>query len=69
MSRTTSALLRIASLLLIVFLFCLLIPNLGHPPEASYRSRCRNNLKQIMLAMHDYGSSQKKRNIDIESSC
>jgi len=37
-----------------------LIPPLGHPPEASWRTQCKYNLKQIGLALHtyhdDYGS-------------
>jgi len=31
-------------------LFYLLVPTLGHPAEASNRTQCKNNLKQIMLA-------------------
>lgn len=34
-------------------LFALFVPG-GHPPEAGHRSQCRNNLKQIGLALHNY---------------
>lgn len=36
--------------------FLMLLPRLGHPPEASRRSTCRNNLKQLGLAFHNFES-------------
>lgn len=32
----------------------LLLPTMGHPPEASHLSSCKNNLKQLGLALHNY---------------
>lgn len=40
---------------LIVLAAWLLLPSLGgHPPEARWRSACKNNLKQLGLALHNY---------------
>ena len=32
----------------------LLLPTTGHPPEAYHRSECKNNLKNLGLALHNY---------------
>lgn len=39
---------------LLALAVAVLLPSLGHPPEAHWRSRCRNNVKQIVLALHNY---------------
>ncbi len=44
----------VAAVLLTCCVFACLIPPLGHPPEATWRSRCKYNLKQIGLALHTY---------------
>lgn len=41
-------------------LFYLLLPTLGHPAEASYRTQCKNNLKHIMLAHHNNHDFQRR---------
>jgi Protein of unknown function (DUF1559) len=38
---------------LLIGVVWLLVPNLG-PREASPRTQCKNNLKQLVLALHDY---------------
>lgn len=42
-----------------VFVCWLMIPSLGHPPEAYHRSACKNNLKQLGLALHNYHDAHK----------
>src|SRR5579864_1434043 len=44
----------VAVLLLVCGLFACLIPPMGHPPEASWRAQCKNNLKYIGQALHNY---------------
>lgn len=44
----------LAWFLLFCVLVALLLPATGSAPEAPRRSQCINNLKQIMLAMHNY---------------
>ena len=39
---------------LVALAVAVLIPSLGHRPEVWWRSRCRGNVKQIMLALHNY---------------
>lgn len=41
-------------LLLLLALFYLLLPVVGHPPEAYYRVDLNNNLKQVGLGLHNY---------------
>jgi hypothetical protein len=46
--------LGVAGLLVVGVLLTLMLPGLGHPPEATYRTQCKNNLKQIAIALHNY---------------
>ena len=41
-------------IVIVAMLIFLSLPRRGHPPEASHRSQCKNNLKQIGLALHNY---------------
>lgn len=45
--------------MLTLFVAWLFIPSLGHPPEASHRSECKNNLKNLGLALHNYHDTYK----------
>lgn len=47
-------LVAIYSALGLVVLFMLLLPSMGHGPEPERRTACKNNLKQIGLALHNY---------------
>ena len=40
--------------LTVAALWFVFVPGLGHPPEAMHRTECKNNLKQIGLALHNY---------------
>jgi hypothetical protein len=47
-------LLKLGGLAAIVVVIIELLPNVGHGPSASRRTQCKNNLKQIALALHNY---------------
>lgn len=42
------------SLLIVFFAIVFFMPSLAHPPDAYFRTTCRNNLKHLMLALHNY---------------
>lgn len=44
----------LAVIVILLLLFALLMPGLGHPREASYRMTCAFHLKQLGLALHNY---------------
>ena len=49
----------IVTVFLIFILLCVLLPPVSHPREASYRSQCKNNLKQWGLALHNYHDTHR----------
>ena len=50
----TLAVLFAGGLLSLTCLFGVLLPSISSPIEASHRTQCRNNLKQIAWALHNY---------------
>jgi type II secretory pathway pseudopilin PulG len=45
--------------IVVAVLLTLLLPAIQYAREASRRTYCTNNLKQVGLAIHNYGSAQK----------